>query len=48
MVLNQGKVGGGPFWVENKFGLNLQIVEGAQIDKSQQNQVNILESSTHF
>ena len=48
MVLNEGKAGGGPFWVRNKKGIQLQIVENAQIDKSDPEQVKILASSTHF
>ena len=48
MVLNEGKAGGGPFWVKNKKGIQLQIVENAQIDKSDSEQLKILASSTHF
>ena len=48
MVKNEGKAGGGPFWVKDKAGMSLQIVEGAQIDMSESEQVNILNSSTHF
>ena len=48
MVLNEGKAGGGPFWVRNKKGIQLQIVENAQIDKSDPEQIEILASSTHF
>ena len=48
MVKNEGKAGGGPFWVEDKTGMSLQIVEGAQIDMSENKQVEILNSSTHF
>ena len=48
MVKNEGKAGGGPFWVEDKTGMSLQIVEGAQIDMSNGEQVKILNSSTHF
>ena len=49
MVKNEGEPGGGPFWVKNsKNVLSLQIVEGAQIDKNNDSQLNILNSSTHF
>lgn len=48
MVLNEGKAGGGPFWVKGENGNNVQIVEGAQINKKEEEQVKILESSTHF
>ena len=48
MVKNEGKAGGGPFWVKDKNGINLQIVEGAQIDMSDSRQVEILNNSTHF
>jgi hypothetical protein len=48
MVKNEGKAGGGPFWVKSKQGKTLQIVEGAQIDPHDSGQQNILKSSTHF
>ncbi|MBI1266312.1 MAG: DUF4301 family protein [Cryomorphaceae bacterium] len=49
MVPNVGEPGGGPFWVKGSDGeLRVQIVEKAQIDLSQAEQVGILESSTHF
>jgi hypothetical protein len=48
MVLNEGKAGGGPFWVKKKNGNSLQIVEAAQIDKKDAAQKAILEASTHF
>ena len=48
MVKNEGKAGGGPFWVEDKTGMSLQIVEGAQINMSDSGQVEILNNSTHF
>jgi hypothetical protein len=48
MVKNEGKAGGGPFWVKDKNGISLQIVEGAQIDMTDKEQVDILNSSTHF
>ncbi len=48
MVKNSGEPGGGPFWVESNGQVSLQIVEGAQIDKSNQDQVDVLNQSTHF
>jgi len=49
MVPNAGQAGGGPFWVEGKDGtVSIQIVEGAQIDKQSEEQVAILNGSTHF
>lgn len=49
MVKNQGEPGGGPFWIQDTFGhISLQVIESAQIDMSDQNQVDILRSSTHF
>ena len=49
MVKNVGEPGGGPFWVRGTDGeLSLQIVETSQIDLKDKDQVDILESSTHF
>jgi hypothetical protein len=49
MVRNVGEPGGGPFWVKGSDGdMRVQIVEKAQIDLSQAEQVRVLESSTHF
>ena len=49
MVKNQGEPGGGPFWVEDENGnVSLQIVESAQIDNADENQLNILKNATHF
>ncbi len=49
VVRNTGEPGGGPFWVRGSDGaVTLQIVEGAQIDKSSPAQRAILASSTHF
>jgi hypothetical protein len=49
MVKNEGEPGGGPFWVLNNSNeLSLQIVESSQIDFSDLNQKNIVNSSTHF
>ena len=49
MVKNEGEPGGGPFWCfDDKYKESLQIVEQAQIDRSNLNQRQILENSTHF
>lgn len=49
MVKNEGEPGGGPFWVKDSRGeVSLQIVETSQIDKSNEEQKQILEKSTHF
>jgi len=51
MVKNEGEPGGGPFWVKsrNEEGApSLQIVEEAQIDIADQEQVAIWSSSTYF
>ncbi len=48
MVKNEGEPGGGPFWVKTEEGERLQIVESAQIDKSNPEQNTILKNSTHF
>ncbi len=49
MVKNEGEPGGGPFWIKDKKGnISLQIVESAQIDKSNQQQKEILSTATHF
>ena len=49
MVKNEGEPGGGPFWIKNTDGnISLQIIESAQIDKSNKEQEEILKSSTHF
>ncbi len=49
MVKNTGEPGGGPFWVKTENDLtNLQIVEKAQIDLSDNEQREILNASTHF
>jgi len=49
MVKNTGEPGGGPFWVEDSNrNLSLQIVEKAQIDLDNPEQVAILHDSTHF
>lgn len=49
MVKNEGEPGGGPFWVLDQHGnASLQIVESAQVDLQNQNQLEILKSATHF
>lgn len=48
MVKNENEPGGGPFWVNNKGEQILQIVEGAQVDTSDNKQKTIFKSSTHF
>ncbi|ASV30482.1 DUF4301 family protein [Maribacter cobaltidurans] len=49
MVKNEGEPGGGPFWIKNAKGeISLQIIESAQIDMNNEEQVNILQNSTHF
>lgn len=49
MVKNEGEPGGGPFFSTNQDGTtSLQIVEGAQIDKENKTQAEILNSSSHF
>lgn len=49
MVKNEGEPGGGPFWVkDNKGNISLQIVETSQINLKDEEQKNIMQSSTHF
>lgn len=49
MVKNEGEPGGGPFLVKDETGeISLQIIEGAQIDKDNIEQLKILNNSTHF
>ena len=49
MVVNTGEAGGGPFWCKNADkSVSLQIVETSQIDFKDQNQLKILQSSSHF
>ena len=44
-----GEPGGGPFWVKDRKGnISLQIVESAQVDMSNEDQVAIFKNSTHF
>ena len=49
MVENTGEAGGGPFWVTDENGVeSKQIIEKAQINKDDLNQLEIFENSTHF
>jgi hypothetical protein len=49
VVKNQGEPGGGPFYVQNSDGcISLQIVESSQVDSQNDDQLRILNSSTHF
>ena len=49
MVENQGRTGGGPFWIESPDGRpSLQIVESVRVDLDDPLQAEILNSSTHF
>ncbi len=49
MVKNEGEPGGGPFWIRNaQDHVSLQIIESAQLDMSNEKQVDILNNSTHF
>ena len=48
MVKNEGEPGGGPFWVKSSYGINLQIVESAQVNKENEKQKNIAKECTHF
>ncbi|MGA9326120.1 MAG: DUF4301 family protein [Salegentibacter sp.] len=49
MVKNEGEPGGGPFLVKGEDGeISLQIIEGAQIDNDNPEQVKIAKEATHF
>lgn len=48
MVKNEGEPGGGPFWVQGEGKESLQIVESAQVDKSDKDQLRIFNAGTHF
>lgn len=49
MVRNEGEPGGGPFIIREKDGsTSLQILEGAQIDKSDEKACAALALATHF
>jgi hypothetical protein len=49
MVKNEGEPGGGPFWAKNPDNtISLQVVESAQVDENDENQIKIAKSATHF
>lgn len=49
MILNQGDVGGGPFWVKDEKGKSsLQIIESAQVNIENNEQKDIFLNATHF
>ncbi|PCJ95445.1 MAG: NAD metabolism ATPase/kinase [Flavobacteriaceae bacterium] len=49
MVKNEGEPGGGPFWIKDRNGrISLQIIESAQVDITNESQLNIFKNSTHF
>jgi hypothetical protein len=48
VVRNEGEPGGGPFWVEGPAGPTLQIVESAEVDRSNPAQAAIWNAATHF
>ncbi|WP_445383931.1 DUF4301 family protein [Robiginitalea sp. IMCC44478] len=49
MVRNEGEPGGGPFWVADQKGhISLQIVESAQVNTDDPEQMQIFKESTHF
>ncbi|MCZ6727153.1 MAG: DUF4301 family protein [Acidobacteria bacterium] len=49
MVRNEGEPGGGPFWIADAQGLaKPQIVESAQIDRSDPVQATAWDGATHF
>ncbi len=48
MVPNEGEPGGGPFWVGKTAGATAQIVEAAQIDRTDPRQQAVVAAATHF
>ncbi|MDP5078680.1 MAG: DUF4301 family protein [Nonlabens sp.] len=49
MVKNEGEPGGGPFWLTNQQGeTSIEIVESAQVNTSNAQQVSIFKGGTHF
>lgn len=49
VVANDGEPGGGPFWVQLPNGeVRPQIVESAEVDRSDRRQTKIWEASTYF
>jgi len=49
MVKNEGQPGGGPFWIKEENGhISLEIIEFAQIDSENDDQMKIVNKATHF
>ena len=49
MVKNEGEPGGGPFWTVNSDKtVSLQIIESAQIDTDNAEQLAIMQNASHF
>jgi len=49
MVKNEGEPGGGPFFASNPDGsASLHIVESAQFDANNEQQMKLLKTSSHF
>jgi len=49
MVKNEGEPGGGPFWIRDENNrISLQIIESAQVNKSDDVQEAIFSKATHF
>jgi len=49
MVKNEGEAGGGPFWIQDSQGdISLQIIESAQVNTADADQMDIFKNSTHF
>ncbi len=49
MVKNEGEPGGGPFWAQNNDdSTSLQIVESAQVDTNDAEQIETFKNATHF
>jgi hypothetical protein len=49
VVQNLGEPGGAPFWVEHSSGeITVQIVEAAQVDQNDPQQLAIFDASSHF
>ncbi len=49
MVKNTGEPGGGPFWIRDSQGnVSLQIIESAQVDTKNEEQMAIFRNASHF
>lgn len=49
VVKNTGEPGGGPFWCQDSEGNStLQLVESAQVNPDDEQQMNLFKGSTHF